>query len=294
MGVFVDDELQEGNGREVTANRLTPGWFAAVRVPLLSGRDFSWQDRQGSPQVAIVNRTLADRFWNGSALGKRVRFTGRRNVAHDVQIVGIVADSKYWTLGETIQPALYLPVHQADIGDDLTLHVRTASFAATTDTIARELQRIVPEGVVETRSMTDAIAVAVMPARVGAAATGAFGALAMLLSAMGIYGLVSFAVLQRTQEIGIRKAIGAGTSQIVRLVIGGSLILVGTGLIAGLAIGVLGAQALGGLIVGVSAGDPVTLAAVTFLVLLAALVSSALPAIRAARMDPLLALRKDA
>jgi putative ABC transport system permease protein len=209
-----------------------------------------------------------------------------------VQIIGIVADSKYWTLGETIEPALYLPVHQADIGDDLTLHVRTSNFTATAETIARELQRIIPDGVVETRPMTDAIAVAVMPARVGAAATGAFGALAMLLSAMGIYGLVSFTVLQRTQEIGIRKAIGAGTSQIVRLVVGGSVMLVGTGLFVGLAIGVLGAQALGGLIVGVSAGDPVTLGVVTLLVLVAALASSALPAMRAARMDPLMALRR--
>ncbi len=294
MGVFIDDEAQEGNGREVVANRLTPGWFATVRVPLLAGRDFSWQDREGSPQVAIVNRTLAARFWNGDALGKRLRFTGRRNAAHDVQIVGVVADSKYWTLGETIEPAVYLPVHQADIGDDLTLHVRTSNFAATAETIERELQRIVPDGVIETQSMTDAIAVAVMPARVGAAATGAFGALAMLLSAMGIYGLVSFTVLQRTHEIGIRKAIGAGTSQIIRLVVGASLTLAGIGLLAGMAVGVLGAQALGGLIVGVSAADPITLAAVTLLVLLAALVSSALPALRAARMDPLIALRRQA
>jgi predicted permease len=294
MGVFIDNEPMKGPGRRVVANRLTPGWFAAVRVPLLAGRDFTWQDRDGAPQVAVVNRTLADQFWKGDAVGKRMRFTGRRNVAHDLEVVGVVGDSKYWTLGETIEPAVYLPVHQADISDDLTLHVRTSNAAATADAISRELQRLTPGGLLETQSMTDAIAVAMLPARAGAAATGAFGALAALLAAIGIYGLVSFSVVQRTREIGIRRAIGAPTSQVVRLIVGGSVVLVIAGLTLGLALGVLGASALGGFIVGVSPADPLTLLAVSALVIAAALLSSALPALRAVRVDPLVALRKEA
>jgi predicted permease len=282
-----------GTGRMVNANRLTPGWFETLRIPILAGRDFTWDDRPGTPEVAIVNRTLADRFWNGRALGRRLTFVGARDIRHDVEIVGVVADSKYWTLGEAIEPIVYLPLRQDVVSTGLTLHVRTSNARETSQSIARTLPQVAPEVSVEFKTMTDAIAVAVMPARVGAAVTGAFAAIAVLLAAIGIYALISQDVAQRTREIGVRRALGATTGNVLRLVVGRSVLLVGAGLAAGIGIGIGGGSALSSLMVGVSPTDPGTLAAAAALVLAAAVVASVVPAMRASRVDPLIALRAE-
>ena len=138
-------------------------WCPANR--LLTGRDFTWNDRLGSPEVAIVNRTLADRFWNGRALGKRLRFIGVRNIPHEVEIVGVVGDSKYWTIGEAIEPVLYLAARQGTMADGLSLHVRTSNIADTSRRLSEEFARITRDGHIELRPMADAVAVAMMPAR---------------------------------------------------------------------------------------------------------------------------------
>jgi predicted permease len=291
--VFLDDDPDESRGRMVNANRLTPGWFATVRIPIVAGRDFSWNDRMGAPEVAIVNRTLAGRFWNGAAIGRRLRFTGARNIPHDVEIVGIAADSKYWTIGETIEPMVYLAARQGNIDDGLTLHLRTSNPAETARRLTQEFLRIVPEGHIELRPMSDAVAVAMMPARIGALVTSAFACVAVLLATTGVYALISFTVAQRGREIGVRKALGASPATIVRLVVGHSVLLVAAGLTIGILLGVGGAYALGGLVVGVSPYDPLTIAASSGLVLLAALLSSGAPAWRASHADPLVALRED-
>ena len=259
---------------------------------MLAGRDFTWQDRDGAPEVAIVNRTLAQRFWNGDALGKRLRFTGRRDARHDVQIVGIVGDSKYWTLGEDIEPTVYLPVWQGNPGDDLTMHIRTSAPESTARAFGQAVQRVSPEGFVEFRTMRDATAVAILPSRVGAAVTGAFAGVAVLLATLGIYGLVSYTVTQRTREIGVRKAIGATTGDIVRMVLRNSGTLTGIGLTIGLGAAMALAPVLGGLVVGVSPIDPLTLGAAAGLVGLAVIAASTGPALRAARVDPHRALNR--
>jgi len=280
-------------GRVVNANRLTPGWFETLRIPLLAGRDFTWNDRRGSPEVAIVNRTLADRFWDGRALGKRLRFIGVRSIPHDVEVVGVVADSKYWTVGEEVEPVLYLAARQGTMADGISLHVRTSNLADTSRRLSEEFTRVTRDGHIELRPMADVVSVAMMPARVGAFVTTAFAAVAVLLATMGIYALISFSVAQRTREIGVRKALGAKPVEIVRLIAGQSLLLVAAGLSLGLLIGVGGGHALASLTVGVSPGDPLTIAIAAGLVLSAALLSSGVPALRAARSDPLLALRQD-
>jgi ABC-type antimicrobial peptide transport system permease subunit len=139
--------------------------------------------------------------------------------------------------------------------------------------------------------MTDAVAIAIVPARVGAVATGSFGVLAIFLSALGVYGLISFAVVQRTREIGVRKALGARTSDIVRVIVGGTTRLTITGLACGLVAGLLGGLALRGFIFGVSPFDLVTFVAAGVVVMLAALLASTLPALAAARIDPMITLR---
>ena len=269
----------------VHGNRLTPGWFRTVRIPILAGRDFTWQDRDGAPAVAIVNDTLARLLWNGDAVGKRLK-------SPDVEIVGVVADSKYWTLGETIAPTVYRPYRQTVV-DAMNLHVRTTNMPAVAQAVRTELRRLAPGVAPDIKPMVQATAAATMPSRAGALFTAGFGAIAALLATLGIYGMVSFSVVQRTKEIGVRKAIGAGTSQIVRLVVGGSATLVAVGLAIGLGLGILGGLALRGLIVATSPADPLTLAGVSLLVMSAAVAASAMPALRAARVDPLVTLRNE-
>ena len=269
----------------VLANRLTPGWFATVRIPLLAGRDFGWDDRAGAPDVAIVNETFARRFWNGQAIGQRLRAFGR-----DVQIVGIARDSKYWTLGETTEPTLYLPFQQHYF-QYLTFQVRTANPSAATALLAGELRRLAPDVFADFSPMTDVLSVAVFPARVGAAVTGAFGALAMLLASLGVYGLVAFSVAQRTAEIGVRKVVGARTADIVRLILSENVMLAVIGLGVGLGVGTLGATLLRSFITEVSPMDPLTLAGTAALVTAVALAASAWPVLRAVRVSPLVVLR---
>lgn len=204
------------------------------------------------------------------------------------EIVGIVADSKYWTLGEQINPTVYLP---AQPGRGMTLHVRTSNLAATADAIRRDVARLDSTVNVELKPMRDAVAVALMPAQVGAALTTTFAGVAALLAMLGIYGLIAFVVAGRTREIGIRRAVGASTRNIVSDVLIKSGTLVAIGLVAGLALGALSAPALGGLIVNVSPTDPWVMSGAAAVVLAAALAASAIPALRAARVDPLTALR---
>jgi ABC-type antimicrobial peptide transport system permease subunit len=154
-----------------------------------------------------------------------------------------------------------------------------------------EFERLLPGASVEVQAMSDAVAVAVLPARIGATATGVFGVLALALAAVGLYGLVSFSVIQRTREIGIRRAIGATTADIVRLVLRHHATLVGAGLAVGLGAGVLGATALRAFLAGVGPTDPASLLAAVGLVGGSALLASTLPALRAARVDPMTALR---
>jgi putative ABC transport system permease protein len=272
----------DARGRRVVRNRITPGWFETMRIPVIAGRDFQSSDGPSS-KVAIVNETAARMFWNGDAVGHRI---------DDFEVVGVVRDTKYWTLGETIRPLVYSLVVQRPLSE-LNLHVRTADIASTTTTLRQMIHRLTPDAAVDVAPLTSVVSVATLPAQVGATLTGAFGALAALLAMMGIYGLVSLTVAQRTREIGIRKAIGASTADIVRLVVRTSRRQVAIGLALGAILGSLGARLLGGFIVGVSPLDPVTLAGTAALVIGTAAAASALPAARAARVDPLRVLKTE-
>jgi putative ABC transport system permease protein len=278
-----DTDGKDAPGRRVMAIRVTPGWFDALRIPVIAGRDLTPSDRTGAPRVALVNETMARRFWNGQAVGHRV---------DDVEIVGVVRDSKYWTLGEAIKPTIYTALVQKPLSE-VNLHVRTSDLTGTTVAIRREVARMAPDLFVEVKPMTAAVGVAIVPAQVGAALTAACGVLAALLAMMGIYGLVALSVAQRTREIGIRKAIGARTTDIVRVVVGGSIGPVAIGYALGALFGSLGAFALGGFIVGVSPIDPITIVVTGAVVLATAVAASAIPALRASRVDPLVALRTE-
>ncbi len=263
-----------------------------MRIPLVAGRDFTWNDRDGAPHVAIVNQTAARRFWQGAAVGQRLTVPGPGDTWDTVTVVGVAGDSKYWTIGEAIEPLVYLPVRQRP-GNGFVLHARTRDVRAAADGIRAALRDIAPTATAEIEPMSEAVAVAILPARIGATLTTAFGLTATLLAAIGIYGLVAFSVAARTKEIGLRRAVGARTGDIVRLVAVRTGALVGTGLAIGAGAGVLGATALGGFIVGVAPADPATLGAVALMVLATAAAASALPAWRATHVDPLVALKYD-
>jgi putative ABC transport system permease protein len=276
-----DTIIGEDRGRWVVANRLTPGWFQTLRIPLIAGRDFQSTDGPGAPRVAVVNETAARTFWNGQALGRRV---------DDFEVIGIARDTKYWTLGETVQPLVYTSFTQRPTRE-MDLNIRTTDVAATITALRSEMRRVAPDVFVDIKPLTAAVAVAILPAQVGATLTGAFGALAVMLATMGVYGVVSLTVAQRTREIGIRKAIGARTFDVVRLVVRGSVTLLAIGLAIGTLLGALGARALGGFIVGVSPMDPLTISITAMLVAGIVVLASALPAYWAAQVEPVETLK---
>jgi predicted permease len=276
-----DSDPADERGRWVMANRVGPDWMRTLHLPLLAGRDFTRHDRSGSPPVVVVNETLAKHAWNGQALGRRL---------NGAEVIGVVGDSKYWTLGETVLPTVYTPFAQRPMAT-VNLFVRTSNTAAVAAALRAEIDRRNPGLVAEIEPMSEAIGAALLPAQVGAVFTSGFGAIGMLLTMMAIYGLVSFTVAQRRREIGIRKAIGAKPSDIVASVMRGISAPVAIGLTIGVASGSLGATVLRGFIVGVSPIDPLTIAATAVLVLITAATASALPALSASRVDPMKALR---
>jgi ABC-type antimicrobial peptide transport system permease subunit len=263
------------------ANRIMPDWLRTLRIALVAGRDFTPQDAEGAPPVMIVNETLARDAWNGAALGQRL---------NGAQVVGVVRDSKYWTLGETVMPAVYMPFAQRAVSS-VNLLVRSATPGSTARALQTEIVRLDPGLAPEIQPLGNALRAALLPAQVGASFTGAFGVLGTFLTMMGIYGAVSFAVAQRRREIGIRKAVGATTPDIVLNVMRGIGVPVGVGVTAGMILGTLGAHALRGFMVGVSPIDPLTIVATAVLIVGTAAAASALPALSASRIEALEALR---
>jgi ABC-type antimicrobial peptide transport system permease subunit len=204
-----------------------------------------------------------------------------------------VRDSKYWTLGETIAPAVYLPSLQSSSFTNAapTLHVRTANTRVVAERIRQLVQEHVPGAAAALTPMSDAVAVATMPARIGALVMGAFGLLGGFLATLGIYGLISYILVQRSREIAIRRAIGASTYHVIRVVVGSSLVLTLCGLAVGITAGMLAAPSLGGLLVDVSPSDPLAVVATALTIVTTSVLASAPLAFRAARVDPLAALK---
>jgi predicted permease len=287
--VLLDTPAQDE--RRVMANTISPEYFATIGVGFRAGRDLEWTDTASGAPVTLVNETAARAFWNGNAVGRRLRVTEREGTV-DLEVVGVVADSKYWTLGETIEPAIYRPVLQRTFAG-MNLLIRTRDAAATTPALRAELERLSPGMPITIQRLEDATAASMMPARVAAIATSAFGGAAMLLAVLGIYGLVAFSVAQRTRELGIRRAIGASAGSVVRMVLRGSLLQVILGLVPGLLVGSLGAMALSSFLVAISPFDVEVMTMIALIMMSAGAAASLGPAIRASRVDPLTALRRD-
>ena len=283
-----------GRGTLVLLNQVDPGYFDTVRIPLRAGRDFSPLDNETAPRVAIVNQTMAKHFWPGQAagsdaIGKRFRFFGDNALW---QVVGVARDATYLTLGETPRASVYVPFAQL-YSSSATLHVRTTGDpAAVLATVRREVQALDTNLLLSrVQTMPQIIDESLWAPRTGARMLGGFGLLALTLAIVGIYGVISYTVSQRTREIGIRMALGATPWKVLEQVLTGGARLVGAGILAGIVCALLVTRFLAGFLFGVSVFDPTTFVAVTLLLILVAMAACYVPARRATKVHPAIALR---
>jgi putative ABC transport system permease protein len=270
----------------------TPNYFQTMGIAVLKGRDFTASDKADTALVAIINETMARKYWaNGDAVGKRFRFLGAPEKRPWIEIVGIVQDVKH-DLNVPVTPEYYLPYPQ-DVWSSMVLVARTTVDPASTASALRQqvwsLDKDQP--VFDVKTMDEVRSISVALYSFSSVMLAVFAGVALILAAVGIYGVMAFAVTQRTQEIGIRMALGAGRADVLKLVLRHGMWLA----LIGVAIGLAGAWALtrflSKLLVGVSTTDILTFSIVTFTLLFAALLACYLPARRATKVDPLVALR---
>ena len=270
---------------------VSPRFFETMGVTL-RGRDFLPNENKKESRVAFVNETFARRFLPGqNPIGKRYNHTGPTDPFWE--IVGVVPDGKYNTLGEEPKAVVYRPLRYFD--SQLTLVARTEGDPRTVlAALRRAVQELDPTlPIYDAKTLTEHMNIPLFPAKMAAGVLAAFGVLALLLAAIGIYGVMSYVVAGRTREIGLRMALGAQTADVLRLILRQGMLLAALGAIIGLAIGLGGGRLLKTLLYGVSATDPVTFVAVTLLLGSVTLLACWLPAYRATRVDPMIALRTE-
>jgi putative ABC transport system permease protein len=273
---------------------VTPDYFRALAIPLLRGRGFNDVDRAGAPGVAIIDATAAKKLWpTEDPIGQRIRYVWN----HDwITIVGIVGDVKRDSLSGTAEPSLYLPMSQS-FAQEMTIVIRAVSDADAGG-IAPALRGVVAGidptvPVSEVRRLDGFVSDSAARARFATTLLALFAAVALLLGATGIYGLMTSAVSRRTREIGVRMALGATSRSVLRMVLGESAAVTAVGVLLGIGGAIACARLLRGLLFGVSAIDATVLASVAALLALVALVASLAPAKRASRVDPLRAIRAE-
>ena len=270
---------------------LSPGYFDTLRIPLLAGRDFTETDDAEAPPVAIVNEAFAQRFWPGrGAVGRRFRSDGRWRT-----VVGVVKTGRYETIHEEPRCFFYLPYRQRLPDLDLNICVRTAGDPAAFANVLRQAVASVDPRVelYGTIPMTEAAAHGLLGQRIATNLLSALGAVALFLAAMGVYAVMAHAIGQRTQEFGIRLALGASPTAVLRLVGREGLGLAVVGILVGLGLTAAVSRLLTGFIHGVSAFDPVVFLLMSAALLLIVVAATCLPARRATRVAPLVALRAE-
>ena len=274
----------------VSQNIVSPEFFETLGIPVLRGRGFEKADWTSAPQIVIVNEAMARRFWPGQeVIGRRIRFGKAKEFA---EVVGVVRDTRssyLWSAGE---PYMYTPAKTENNPADLKMLVRTAgapqTLMAALPGVVRALD---PEVQVSCKLLNDNLETWIWPSRAGATLALSFGILAMTLAAVGIYGVVAYAVNRRTHEIGIHVALGAQRCDVLRLVLGHGMLLVGMGAALGLGGALALSRLLAGFLYGVSPADPLTFGAVAVTLACVALAANYIPARRALGVEPVVALR---
>jgi predicted permease len=290
--IFLEGQDAESGhrGTLTTLNDVSPGYFQAVGIPLRLGRAFSDQDRKETKPVAIVNHAMAKHFWPGeSPLGKRFHFIGEKKL---LEVVGEVGDSWQFAVGEDPQPVAYLPIAQA-YSPFAVLHVRTVGDPRTVMASVRESVQSLDRNLafVGVSTIGGLLDQGLWAPRMGAFLMGAFGLLALLLATVGIYGVLSYSVTQRTQEVGIRVALGATPASVRGLIVKQGMTLAAIGVVIGVVGSVGLARLMTSLLFGVKVSDPLTFAAATLVLAAVAFIATYLPARRATKVDPVVALR---
>jgi predicted permease len=274
-------------------NAVDSSYFQTMKIPLLRGRAFTDADNETALHVAVVNQTMAERFWpNEDPIGKR--FTTDQTEGTFWQVVGIAQNGKYQLLGEDPQPYFYFPLAQ-NFTSMRVLQIRTSIAAETLMLPVQQEVKSLDPGlpIFSLRTMTDSLAGAngLMVFRVAALLASCVGAMGLTLAVVGVYGIVAFAAAQRTREIGIRMALGADRAQVLKLVLRQGMWVVVSGAALGLFAAFLISRGVANLLIGVSATDPLTFITATLLLVAVALYACFVPARRAVRVDPMVALR---
>jgi predicted permease len=275
---------------DADAVQVSPGYFELLRIDLLGGRDFSPEDVPGAPRVVMVNQAFVDRYWPGeSGVGKRL---GTYSSEIPMEVIGVVANAKYRSMMEEARPQIWLALAQ-DYDSEVIFHVRTEGDPSLLlPTLRQQVHDLDPAlPIVRSDLMENITTNSTLPQRVLSTVLGGVGAIALALAMLGIYGVIAYAVSQRTREVGIRVALGAHPRKVVGMVVREGLGLSALGLIAGLAVGAGTAQLMRAILFGLSPLDPIALGGAVGLLLLAAATASLVPALRAARVDPVKSLR---
>jgi predicted permease len=271
-------------------NEVSPEYFATLGIPLVSGREFTRADDENAAHVAIVNQTMIARYWRGqNPIGQRLQVKGNW-----VQVVGVVKDSKYYSMDEAARPFFYVPLRQY-FSIEPDIHIRTTQPLQTIQTtLIREVRALDPNlAVNEMITLQQQVDRSTSHELVAVALVALFGGLALLLASIGLYGVMSYTVSQSARELGLRMALGASTSNVLRLVLLRGLQLTTTGTIIGIALALLLTRLLGNLLYQVSPRDPLAFAAALAVMTFASATACFLPAWRATRIDPIRALRAE-
>lgn len=296
-GFETTDVLPEGEAAtrasdypQVVYFNASSNYFATMGIPLLRGRDFSGADNPSAPPVAIINQTMGQRFWpNESAVGKRLMLVRQKSV---VEIVGIVGDVERYGLEENVQPEIYFPYSQQArwatyfvVRTDTAASIFKEAFRSRLANIDTEIR------LSRTSSMDDLIRSSLKRPRFNLILVAIFATTALLLAAVGIYGVISYLVEQQTREIGIRSALGAKRSHILKLIIGRGVLMASIGIVLGVVVSFSLTRFLTGLLYGITAVDPTTFIGISIILLIVSVLACYIPAWRATKVDPLVALR---
>lgn len=285
---------KRGESLSVHHASVSRGYFDVLRIPLLAGRDFKLEDNEDAPRVMIVNESFARRFFESrNPVGRRVQVYGK-----PFTIVGMVKDSKYQSLSEAPQPYFYMSFDQVHYGsgeNGVSFYARTDRDARAFLPILRREMSVIDRNStgLTAMSLSDYISAAWFGPRLASMFLGVLGVIAMLLAGIGLYGVMAYSVSQRTREIGIRMALGADQKGVLRMVMRRGLFLALSGIAAGLAIALAAAPQMAPLLYRVSPADPISIAGAALFLIVVAVIASLIPALRATRVDPILAVREE-